>query len=78
MSIVKPFMTAFIVTFAMADETRQGLSAARTGSARDVLIDSTGGAIAIGLLLYLQFRRPMPLFTTRKNPSPARASKREA
>ncbi len=57
---------AFIVTFASADETRQGLSAARSGSSFDVLIDSLGGASAIGLLLYLHFRRPIPLFTGRE------------
>jgi VanZ family protein len=46
---------AFIVTFATADETRQSLSMARTGSAWDVALDATGGAIAIILLLYLRF-----------------------
>lgn len=48
---------AFVITFATADETRQGFSAARTGSAWDVALDTTGGAIAIVLLLYLRFGR---------------------
>ncbi|MBW2275201.1 MAG: VanZ family protein [Deltaproteobacteria bacterium] len=53
---------AIVVTFAAADETRQGRSAARTGSHRDVLLDVSGGVVAIGLLVFLQMRREEPLF----------------
>ncbi len=51
---------AFIISFSTADETRQGFSKARTGSAFDVLLDSAGGASAIGLLIFLQLRSPTP------------------
>jgi VanZ family protein len=57
---------AFLVTFAAADESRQGRSAARTGSYHDVLIDLSGGAAAIALLVFLQTRREAPLFARRR------------
>ncbi len=47
---------AFIVTFASADETRQALSNQRGGSVRDILLDTTGAAAAIGLLLSIRRR----------------------
>lgn len=48
-----------VATLATADEARQAFSPARTGSPIDVLIDITGGTIAIVGLLYVmrRFRR---------------------
>jgi VanZ family protein len=60
---------AILVTFAAADERRQGRSSVRSGSHLDVLLDLSGGAAAIGLLVYLQLRQEEPLFTRRRGRS---------
>ena len=54
-----------VATLATADEWRQAFSSARTGSPYDVLIDITGGAIAIlGLIVItLRVRTPSPTST---------------
>ena len=53
---------ALVISVAVADETRQATSAARTGSVIDVSIDVAGGAAALLLLMgigkFLQLRRP--------------------
>jgi VanZ family protein len=41
---------ALVLAVASADETRQSLSSARTGSARDVVWDLSGAVLALGLL----------------------------
>jgi VanZ family protein len=45
------FALALVVAVAVADETRQASSAARSGSAADVGIDAAGGAAALFLLV---------------------------
>ncbi|MBW2245434.1 MAG: VanZ family protein [Deltaproteobacteria bacterium] len=47
---------AIIVTFATADETRQGFSSDRAGSVWDALLDSAAAVVAIGILLFLRRR----------------------
>jgi len=48
-----------VATLATADEARQAFSTARSGSPYDVLIDLTGGVVAIlGLLLITRRMRP--------------------
>ena len=47
------FLVALVAT---ADEARQAFSSARSGSANDVLIDVTGGAVAVGALLLISRR----------------------
>ena len=42
---------ALVVTVAVADETHQAMSAARSGSAADVTLDVAGGAAALFLLV---------------------------
>ena len=44
------FLVALVAT---ADEARQAFSTARTGSANDVLIDVTGGLVAVGAMLLI-------------------------
>jgi VanZ family protein len=47
-----------VVTVAAVDETRQAFSSVRTGSPIDVLIDSSGALVAIGVaVLYLRRQR---------------------
>lgn len=53
---------ALITAMAMADEHRQSQSAVRGGSGWDVLLDVTGGILAIALLLLLQHWLRRPLF----------------
>ena len=52
---------ALVISVAVADETHQAMSAARTGSAVDVSIDVAGGAAALLLLVgirrFLRVRR---------------------
>jgi len=49
-----------VATLASADEARQAFSATRSGSPYDVMIDVTGGAIAIiGLILITRRLRPI-------------------
>jgi VanZ family protein len=43
-----------VFTVAALDEARQSLSLARTGTAWDVALDLAGGAVALGLLLFLE------------------------
>lgn len=57
---------AIVVTFAAADETRQGRSATRTGSHYDVLLDTSGAVVAVVLLVFLQLRREEPLFRKKR------------
>ena len=45
------FSVGVVAAFAIADETRQGLSAVRTGSAWDVALDVFGGLLAVGVAL---------------------------
>lgn len=53
---VLAFLTVFIV--AAIDETNQSFNPARTGSARDVLLDCAGGAFMILIFaLYFRFRQ---------------------
>ncbi len=60
------FALFLVATLASADEARQAFSTSRSGSPYDVLIDITGGAIAIvGLILITRRMRPT---------SPAQAS----
>jgi hypothetical protein len=55
--ITAAWVALFLVaTLASADEARQAFSSARTGSPFDVLIDITGGVIAIGGLLLISRR----------------------
>ena len=51
---------ALVATMALADESRQSTSAARGGSAWDVLLDVTGGLLAIAIVLLIRsgMRRP--------------------
>jgi VanZ family protein len=52
------FAVGVVVAMAIADETRQGRSAMRTGSGWDVLLDIAGGVTAIaGFLLIARLRR---------------------
>lgn len=51
------FLVALVAT---ADEARQAFSSARSGSAYDVLIDVTGGAVAIAALLAISLRARRP------------------
>ncbi|MCR9093352.1 MAG: VanZ family protein [bacterium] len=51
------FLVALVAT---ADEARQAFSTARTGSPNDILIDVTGGAVAIGALLLISRRLRAP------------------
>lgn len=51
------FLVALVST---ADEARQAFSSARSGSPYDVLIDVTGGAVAIGALLLITWRMRAP------------------
>ncbi len=51
------FLVALVAT---ADEARQAFSNTRTGSPNDVLIDLTGGAVAIGALLLISRRLRTP------------------
>ena len=58
--VTAAWVAVFLVaTLATADEARQALSTTRSGSPYDVLIDITGGSIAvIGLLLISRRMRP--------------------
>lgn len=47
------FLVALVAT---ADEARQAFSNARSGSTQDILIDVTGGAVAVGALLLISRR----------------------
>lgn len=49
-----------VALLASADEARQAFSSARTGSANDVLIDVTGGVVAIGAMLLIVRRMRAP------------------
>jgi VanZ family protein len=51
-----------VLLFAAADESRQSLSMARTGSPRDVLLDLAGAAAALGALALLRRRLQWPLW----------------
>jgi VanZ family protein len=54
-----------VATLASADEARQSFSNARSGSPYDVLIDLTGGVVAvIGLLLITRRMRPSHIDTS--------------
>ncbi len=48
------FALGVVVVLAIADETRQGFSAIRTGSAWDVALDVFGGLLAVGLGLKIE------------------------
>ena len=50
----------FVGLVASADEARQAFSSSRTGSANDVLIDVTGGVVAIGAMLLIVRRMRAP------------------
>lgn len=55
------WVAAFLVAaLATADEARQALTATRTGSPYDVLIDMTGGAIAIAAVIVIMRRMRSP------------------
>jgi len=43
-----------VAIVAMVDETRQAYSSSRTGSVYDVLLDITGAAVALALVLWLR------------------------
>lgn len=58
------FLVALVAT---ADEARQAFSTARSGSAYDVLIDVTGGAVAIAALLVISWRMRRPNAATLAN-----------
>ncbi len=64
----------FVATVAAADEFRQSLSTARTGSPYDVLIDVTGGGV--GLLGVLAIMRRIRVSQLRAAPLPGAASGR--
>lgn len=51
------FLVALVAT---ADEARQAFSSTRTGSPNDVLIDLTGGAVAVAALLLISRRLRAP------------------
>jgi len=51
-----------VATMAIADESRQGTSAARGGSGWDVLLDVSGGFLAVAIVLVIQSRLRRPLF----------------
>jgi VanZ family protein len=53
-----------VATMAIADESRQGASAARGGSGWDVLLDVSGGFLAVAIVLLIQSRLRRPLFPT--------------
>ncbi|MED5261527.1 MAG: VanZ family protein [Myxococcota bacterium] len=53
-SLAATFALGVVVVLAIADETRQGLSAIRTGSAWDVALDVFGGLLAVGLGLAME------------------------
>ena len=48
------FSLGMVAALAVADETRQGLSTVRTGSAWDVALDVFGGLLAVGLGLAME------------------------
>lgn len=54
MALAAVFSLGLVTVMAIADETRQGRSAVRTGSAWDVALDVTGGALAVTLGLGLE------------------------
>ena len=54
---------AFVAVMALADETRQAYSVARTGSGADVALDLAGAIGVILLMLGAQSRRRRPLFS---------------
>ncbi len=53
-SLAAAFSLGGVAVLAIADETRQGLSAVRTGSAWDVALDVFGGLLAVGLGLAME------------------------
>jgi VanZ family protein len=53
---------AFVVALATADEARQGISAARTGSTWNVLLDVSGASVALVIVIALQLWLRRPLF----------------
>lgn len=53
----------FVAALALADETRQAYSEARTGSGADVVLDLAGATCVVLLTLVVQARRRRPLFS---------------
>ena len=53
-SLAAVFALGVVAAVAIADETRQGLSEVRTGSAGDVALDVFGGLLAVGLALAVE------------------------
>ena len=53
---------AFVAALATADETRQEISPARTGSTWDVLLDVSGASVALAIVIALQLWLRRPLF----------------
>lgn len=67
--VVSLGLTAILVTtMALADETRQAHSPVRTGSHWDVLLDLSGAAAVVALLIGLQTSRRRPLFSPDRGP----------
>ena len=52
----------FVVALASADEARQGISTARTGSTWNVLLDVSGASVALVIVIALQLWLRRPLF----------------
>jgi len=52
----------WVVGLAAADEIRQGFSSERTGALGDVLLDASGGVLAVALVLVAQALRGRPFF----------------